>query len=155
MKRKHLDGDEYFDPAVLDAAYDRPANSRETVIHLSPTDFLNLAKLRKDYAAGEKLSGTKELFEKGVKFNEIPYLIIETREDGDVEVVGHEGRHRSVVLRAEGIKHVPVILKSVPNRHVPHKAPSFRWGLTKLRPAKLYSQTIDHYEVKMPTTETY
>jgi hypothetical protein len=155
MKRKHLDGDAYFEDSVLDAAYDRPANSRETVIHLSPADFLGLAKLRTDYSAGDKLSGTKELFQNGVKFNEIPYLIVETREDGDLDVVGHEGRHRSVTLKEHGIKRIPVILKSVPNRNAPHEAPSFRWGLTKLRPKKLYSQTIDHYEVDMPPTETY
>lgn len=155
MKRKHLDGDKYFDDAVLDDAYDRPANSRETVIHMSPTDFLGLAKLRTDYSAGDKLDGAQDLFDSGVQFNEIPYLIVETREDGDLDVVGHEGRHRSVVLKSNGIKNIPVILKSVPNRHAPHKAPSFRWGLTKMRPKKLYSQTIDHYEAVMPPTETY
>lgn len=155
MKRIHADGDDYFEPAVLNAAYKRDPNSRETVIHLSPEQFLGLAKLRTDYSSGEKLSGTEELFEKGVKFNEIPYLIVETREDGDLDVVGHEGRHRSVTLKSRGIKKIPVILKSVPNRDVAHKAPSIRWGLTKIRPKILHSQTIDHFSAKMPPTETY
>lgn len=150
VARKHFDGDEYFDPAVLNLVYRQGPMSRDTVVHMSPDEFLLMAKQLKQ-ARTDKFSGTKELFKKGVKFNEIPYLVVETRPDGDVDVIGHEGRHRSLTLRMHGIKKIPVVIKSMPGK----KDPSFRWGQTRLRPRKMYSQSKGVGIVRMPEVETY
>lgn len=146
--RKHYDGDDYFDPQVLQRVYQEcmDKHSRNTVIHISPAEFLALALRRKNYEQGEKLGGVRELLDKGVKFNEIPYLTVTTRPDGDLTVISHEGRHRSVMLESLGVHKIPVVLRSKPcdDGH------SFRWHATEIRPNKLYSQTPGHAVIKMP-----
>jgi hypothetical protein len=161
MKRKkdenmriHADGDKYFEAAVLNKWYRQTPDSRTTVIHLSPAAFLTLAKSLVVPGA-KKLDRTQTLFKNGIKFNEIPYFRCETLENGDLQVVAHEGRHRAMNLRDAGVKLMPLLIIS---EHKTAQKPSakarpYRWGLTNFRPQKIHGQTSG--VVSMPDAETF
>ena len=145
--RIHADGDSYFEKAVLDKAYKQTRDSRVTVVHMSPEEFLAMAKFIKK-PSDEKFGRTNKLFKKGVKFNEVPYLRCETMKNGDLQVIAHEGRHRSMNLRDAHVKLLPVVIVSEHGEVRP-----YRWGLTNSRPTRMHGQT-DHI-MDMPETETY
>jgi hypothetical protein len=147
MTRIACPGDAYFSKHALDRAYNQAKGSRETVVHMPPETFLKMAKTLNE-PSSDKLGGAKHLVADGVKFESLPYLTIDTREDGDVYVSGHEGRHRSITLIGMGVKLIPVILVSQAD-----EGPAYRWGQTSKRPKRIYGQSSGSF--KMPKTETY
>lgn len=93
--------------------------SREKMIHIKISDFLSLAKHINEpkgpsyYVAEEDIKVTQLMgsIMNGEKLVSIPSLIINTSESVAV-VVGHEGRHRAMLLAALGCEHMPVMLQT-------------------------------------------
>lgn len=149
MTRIVGNGDKYFSKFALDRAYRQAKGSRETVVHMSPDQFLAMAKTFKGgKPSDDKIQNAKSLVEGKIKFESLPYLTLDTLENGDVKVTGHEGRHRSTILKSLGVTLIPVILVS---QHFEGLA--YRWGMTSKRPKIVHGQGGG--EFKMPKTETY
>lgn len=102
--------EERFEPSLIEKMRVPGYKSREKLVEMSIDDFLALAKL--GYGEG-KFSDAKKILDRGGKFSSLPFLQF----DGE-RVIGHEGRHRAMALRAAGYKTMPVILRS----------PSVRWS---------------------------
>lgn len=149
MTRIVGNGDKYFSKFALERAYRQAKGSRETVVHMSPDQFLAMAKTFKGGKPDDdKIQNAKALVGDKVKFESLPYLTIDTLENGDVKVTGHEGRHRSTILKSLGVTLIPVILVS---QHF--EGPAYKWGMTSKRPKIIHGQSRG--EFKMPRTETY
>lgn len=77
---------------------------REKVIEMKIDDFLGLAS---DGMQAFKMENAQSILDQGGVFSSIPYLY--AKEDGTV--VGHEGRHRAMALKAAGYDTMPVELR--------------------------------------------
>lgn len=101
------DGDAYFDPTELSMAENQSDGSRDTLIHMSPEEFLSMAMYGYDEKKWERVWG---LVQSNTKFNSIPFLGFVHSGEGVATVTGHEGRHRARALVAKGVKSMPVLL---------------------------------------------
>lgn len=89
------------------------------MIHIKISTFLSLAKHINEpkgpsyYVAEEDIKVTQLMgsIMNGEKLISIPSLIINTSESVAV-VVGHEGRHRAMLLAALGCEHMPVMIQT-------------------------------------------
>lgn len=113
------DGDAYFELNDLRDVHNY--KSRETLIYMSPTDFV--AMVEPEYS-DDKDAGVASLLRKGVKFNSTPMLKFIHNGKGLAKVVGHEGRHRARALRALGVQEIPVVFLSLSGA----EGPAIRWG---------------------------
>ncbi|MDK9790103.1 hypothetical protein [Vibrio sp. D431a] len=95
--------------------------SRETLAYMTPEDFLAVAEKGFD---SSKEGVCKGVIESGEGFTSIPFLTFEHDGKGNARVVGHEGRHRAMVLFNEGVSKIPVVLKSAAGG----EGMSIRWG---------------------------
>jgi hypothetical protein len=105
----------YFDKSALEAV-NAPLDykSRETVVLMSPDDFLNYAsQFEKGKPNSSKLKAIEKRFAKGDKLpkENLPYLMFDT-EKGVANITGHEGRHRATYLKNQGVNLIPVRVKS-------------------------------------------
>ncbi len=114
--------DAFFAPAAMQQAKDLLGawKSRETLVYLSPADFLALAE-RIDAPVPEKLDPINARLDAGEPFESLPFLNFENDDAGSARVVGHEGRHRAYALQARGVERIPVVLRSTGGRAI-------RWG---------------------------
>lgn len=143
------DGLKYFEKGAVERAYKQNAMSRETVIHISPTQFLLLAsKLEQPNPA--KQEKIQSAIDSGSKLSDLPYLSTTTNKDGNLEVDGHEGRHRMLALKELNISSVPVILISGDQGH----KSSYRWGSNHDRPQHITGQD-SRVKLPMPNIETF
>jgi len=74
--------------------------SKETIVYMTPDEFLALAEEGFDERKAEDVRGY-------AKFSSIPYLNYDT-DGGIATVVGHEGRHRAREIKNRGGKVIPV-----------------------------------------------
>lgn len=105
----------YFDKTALEAI-DAPLDykSRETVVLMSPDDFLSYAnKFEGGKPNKGKMADIEKRFAKGDKLpaTNLPYLQFDT-EKGISKITGHEGRHRATYLKNQGVDLIPVRVKS-------------------------------------------
>lgn len=100
------DATRYFDEAALRRAEE---NDHTLLCYMPVEDFL--AVCNKGYS-DEKHAVVNALMANRVKFNEIPYLNFTHDNNGNARVVGHEGRHRAMVLKSLGVLTLPVLMKS-------------------------------------------
>ena len=105
----------YFDKTALEAI-DEPLDykSRETVVLMSPDDFLSYAsKFEGGKPNKGKMADIEKRFAKGDKLpaSNLPYLQFDT-EKGVSKITGHEGRHRATYLKKQGVDLIPVRVKS-------------------------------------------
>lgn len=77
--------------------------------------FLSLAKP----LFGQMSPRAEEAFNQNIKWNQLPFLYIDTDKNGVAKVTGHEGRHRANVLKKAGYKDMPVVITDRGN---------LRWG---------------------------
>lgn len=84
------------------------------IVEMPIDEFLGLAEpIPED---DEKRHSPQEEFKKDVISGkptnwDIPYLIIKENEDGIWKVIGHDGRHRGMLLKSIGYENMPVLLK--------------------------------------------
>lgn len=143
-----VDGAAYFDPEAVKRAYDQHPMSRETVVHMSPQQFLMLAHEILE-PRPEKERTINEALNSGAKLSDLPYLSAITEEDGNLRIDGHEGRHRMMALIERGVKQVPVIILSGESGCAP-----YRWGSTDKRPHTITGQDA-RVTLAMPKTQTF
>lgn len=89
--------DKFFKKSKIDEAK-REAQSlkgRETLVYITPRDFLKLAPELSHYA---EYDGLKDLAEKGVQFSDVPYFKTDPKSNNVFKIQGHEGRHRCLAL---------------------------------------------------------
>ena len=99
----------YFEPEKLSQLKKQVQDfgERESLIYMSPDEFLSLAKpLSKPTA--DKAERVAAMLERGEKFGDIPFL--DMKESGKIR--GHEGRHRAMALKKLGVEKMPVRLMS-------------------------------------------
>lgn len=138
----------YFDESAL-KAIDEPLDykSRETVVLMSPDDFLSYAnKFEGGKPNKGKMQDIEKRFAKGDKLpaENLPYLQFDT-EKGVSKISGHEGRHRATYLKNQGVDLIPVRVKSSDIRWDQQSNPnSFdyieNWPTQILSEDKMYSQ---------------
>lgn len=146
---KVADGAEYFDSKAVERAYKQNPMSRETVIHLSPRQFLLLANELQE-PNPRKQETVASALERGKKLSDLPYLSAVTDADGNLQIDGHEGRHRMMALGSLGVHTVPVILISGESG----QGRAYRWGNTNDRPRSITGQD-DRVTLSMPKIETF
>lgn len=110
----------YFDEELLSIAENQSPSSRETVIWMSPDDFLAAAA---DGVADEKTERVNRMVEAGEKFQPL-YLSFDHDGQGKAWVTAHEGRHRARKMKELGITQVPVVFKSGERG----RGRAIRWG---------------------------
>jgi hypothetical protein len=115
------DGDAYFVMDGSDMNSVRNDRSRDTLVYMSPADFLLMAERGH---SDEKAATVAGVLDQGLKFTSLPYLGFTHDGKGMAQVDGHEGRHRAKALLKLGVKHMPVVLRS--KEHGRGKA--IRWG---------------------------
>ena len=145
---KEMEGAEYFNDKAFES-FSIGHKSRETVVLMSPDEFLSMArKLGDDSEFGKSTTKLVEHLDEGGKFDDIPFLKFENDGEGTAKVVGHEGRHRMKALKAKGVTKVPVRFMS--SEH--GAGPGIRWSeqadpdsfdYVKTRPTKLVSEEGD------------
>jgi len=148
----------YFNKDQIDAIGNNP-KSRETLIYLSPEEFLALAK--KIPSERKTKEALDELVKSGGRFDSIPFLSFDNEGDGVAKIVGHEGRHRAMALQDIGVKKIPVKFVSREGG----KGNAIRWGsdtenkdsfeYIDVWPEFLYSEDgnkIVEFPVKRPTS---
>jgi hypothetical protein len=114
-----IDGDKYF--KLTDLTDVKNSKSRQTLVYMSPDDFLLMAKLGDDPG---KTALVAKLVKEHTVFNSTPFLSFTHDGKGLAQVIGHEGRHRVRGLKHIGIKQIPVILNSIASA----KGAAIRWG---------------------------
>ena len=117
------DGARFFDPAAVQKEVSSANNdlSRETIVYMSPDEFLSLAK--KEPEADFDLTEVRGLIEEGTPFSSMVSLGFEHDGKGMAKVVSHEGRHRMLALKELGVERVPVKFNSIAG-----EGRSLRWG---------------------------
>jgi hypothetical protein len=136
LELKH--GSDYFDQSALLRAEFQNEKSRDILIYCSPDWFLSMAKKITTPDKG-KADGVNAAFENGIKFDDIPFLVL-SNEGGESYVVGHEGRHRAMFLKSKNINEMPVILKSYNIRWGCQTNPEFRYDYIPVWPETLQSE---------------
>ena len=107
---KSMPGFEYFDEEQALSVISTNSASRETVINMTPDEFLLLAK--KIPESSSERRDLDEHLASGQKFSGIPFLQFDNLGEGKARITGHEGRHRMAALKRAGVESVPVVLKS-------------------------------------------
>ena len=141
-KRKNVE--DYFDPvAIAQAKAINPAK-RSRLVFMHPDDFLGLARTGHGDHKEERV---REFVKSGERFPDIPYLWIDTirkdnkkfkvkYEEDICQIIAHEGRHRTRMLKELGFSSVPVIIHSTNDLDI-------RWFANDDRPTTV--RTEDGY----------
>ena len=123
--------------------------SRYKLIDMDIDNFLRLSEYgRQD----SKLAAAKSRLEKGSKFTSIPYLYL-GKEDGDLRVTGHEGRHRALALQEAGFETMPVEMRGEIRWSEQDDPEKFDYSATW--PNRIYAQKgalREGYSIPMPFT---
>jgi len=115
------EADAYFAPEALKNARKQldDHKSRETLVYLTPEQFLRMAEPIPPNSSTHKAEGVAKALDEGSKLTDVLYLRL--GEGGRVK--GHDGRHRAMALMERGVQRVPVKIKSddiVWNRQSPN-----------------------------------
>ncbi len=96
-----------FDPELIQEYEDG------LLVLMRIADFLKCARrIAGGPKSKMKAERVRNLFDEGTQFNALPYLRLGDTEEG-IRVLGHEGRHRSMLLESKGYTHVPVLLRNI------------------------------------------
>ena len=103
---------------------------RDQIVDMPIDEFIGLAEPIP--ADDEKRHAPQEQFLKEVKEGkktnwEIPYLTIARNEDEIWKVVGHDGRHRAMLLKALGYKEMPVHIRIPDSSLLQSEEPKELW----------------------------
>jgi hypothetical protein len=106
------DATELFKPSKVKQALEETADplAKERLVYMKLDDFLNSAT-KIDKPREEKIKSIKEALDNNIPLDDVPYLIIRTdSKNKRGQVIGHEGRHRAMVLKEMGYDYMPVRL---------------------------------------------
>lgn len=119
------DGDVHFLPSLIRAAESESLSptSRVALARIPPAVFLSLAEPL-DRESEDKTRGVALLLAVGRAFTELPRLEIESDGTPVYRTVGHEGRHRALVLQRRGVRSIPCLLVCRASVH----SPAIRWS---------------------------
>lgn len=97
-------------------------SSDSIIVDLGIDTFLGLCEPipSDDAKRHQRESKWREIVGRKGMFDHIPYLEIKFTEDDNAKVIGHDGRHRAMLMKRLGYKAVPVRLV----------ATNFKWGET-------------------------
>jgi len=116
---------------------DAGPKSREIVVEMSPDEFLDMAEAYDSLGATMEESTLEHL--RGVEsFNDVPMLTVSANQGAgpDLRVVGHEGRHRAVVMRERGVESFLV-------RLIANDSARIRWDEVTQLPPDLLTENGD------------
>ena len=113
--------DERIDSLINQYSYlqnGREGDTKAYATFVKPSDFLN-ATATKEYRKELEKERTSLDVKKLAKQSQPIYLDVQKDEEGVYQIVGHEGRHRMMALRDEGVDTgVPVVLNIRPSEAV-------------------------------------
>ena len=89
-----------------------PNKGKNKLVQMPIDQFLKLAERDIPGSRPDKEERVQNIINKSEKFSSVPYLYIETDDNGNAKVTGHEGRHRARALKALGYNTIPVELRS-------------------------------------------
>lgn len=103
----------YFTKEAIDKAEKESGSfkSREMLVYMTPDEFLQMAETL-DEPTSSKQETVRGVLSQGKKLSSIPLLSFDNDGKGTASVVGHEGRHRAMELKARGVTRFPVMIKS-------------------------------------------
>lgn len=141
--------EEYFEQTVQ---YNTPKyKSRDITISMKIDDFLLLAT-KLSNPETDKLDNLNNLIQSNTKFESLPFLTTEIVEDNPLElqVTGHEGRHRALTLKQLGYSSIPVVIKEQ-NLRWSEQNDDNSFDYKKVFPIFLLSQD-DNKKISFPLT---
>lgn len=141
----------YFSNDALVQVYKREPSSTETVIFLSPDQYLYLTDPGDDFLDEKMIKG---FVDDQIRFNVLPYLGVETdADDGTIYVSldgrDHQGRRMMRSLKGLGVNKVPVVI----NSQYVDDGPVYVWGTTDKRPTELWGYKDNN--IPFPKTHPY
>lgn len=146
------DGDAFFAQKALKEANEQGDLSRETVVYMSPKQYLKLAnEIDPRSSTADKTKLVKGVLKSGGRFNELPSLKLTKHGTTGSQVFGHNGRHRAKELAERGVKSMPVKVIALDELGI-------RWGQTDKRPAYVFAQegaTNPDFNMKLPEIQTF
>lgn len=106
----------YKESAIKKALY----NKSDTYATMTPDDFLQLA-MPIDRTHPETIANVQNLKKVG-QFDDVPYLELGIDNKGRSVVSTHEGRHRALALKEQGVEEMPVVMaqRSMLQRQYPN-----------------------------------
>lgn len=81
--------------------------SRSKIVRMPIDDFLKIVTP----LPREQSQEAQRAFDAGIKWESIPFLSVATNTRGIAKVLGHEGRHRALVLKRAGYTEMPVEIR--------------------------------------------
>lgn len=143
------DATDMFEPSAVEEYSTQYSKSKIKMVNMPIEDFLKIAEFGynkdKEIAANERV-------QTGVKFKTLPGLTVYTK-DGDLQVTGHEGRHRARALQKAGYETMPVLWESdiIWGAQTDPEA----WGYEAKWPDRVYAQKgalREYSSIPMPFT---
>lgn len=117
-----------FNTKALSSALEQSPKSRDTVVSMPAQNFLKLAMQipseRVSDWSSKKLQNLDKVTDRKIPLADIPTLVISKNPKGEWQVVAHEGRHRAILSGRDGLKELPVILRTEPSPY----GDALRWG---------------------------
>lgn len=143
------DAADTFDPKALEQYAAQSSKSKIKLVNMDIDDFLRLAEFGYDK---NKEAGAEQRLNAGVKSSTLPGLTVYTK-DGDLRVMGHEGRHRARALQKAGYSTMPVLWES--NIIWGAQTDPETWGYETKWPDRVYAQKgalHEYASITMPFT---
>jgi hypothetical protein len=141
----------FFSTKALYEAFHQPKNSTQTVVFLTPEQYIQLTDFGDVYLDVAMVEG---FINKSVRYESLPYLGVETDEEDNSVYVSldgqdHAGRRMMKTLLGLGLEKVPVVI----NSQQYNDGPVYQWGMTTKRPSVI--EGPGDVEFAFPQTETY
>jgi hypothetical protein len=108
LLESNVSAKDLFDNSAITRNKSIQYKGRTKLIEMRIDRFLDLTE-KLDTPEEQKIHNIKEIIKKGIKFSDLSFLKTET-EGSIAQVIGHEGRHRAIVLKELGYITMPVVI---------------------------------------------
>lgn len=112
--------------------------SRSKIVRMPIDDFLKIVTP----LPREQSQEAQRAFDAGIKWESIPFLSVVTNTTGIAKVLGHEGRHRALVLKRAGYTEMPVEIRDRNIRWSEQTDPE-NFDYSKVFPTQLEAEKTD------------
>ena len=143
------DATDMFEPSEVEKYETQSSKSKTKMVNMPIADFLKIAEFGYNK---DKEAGAEERLKAGVKSRTLPSLTI-YKKDGDLQVYGHEGRHRARALQKAGYSTMPVVWEG--NIIWGAQTDPEAWGYEEKWPDRIYAQKgalREYSSIPMPFT---